>query len=182
MPVGRSKSSRLRRHGPAEQVDPARLALVIESSGGRVMRYEQNVKRVLDVPALAVPLLAMLALRGAQTSAELRANCARIENYADASSVEGFLHELAERPQGALVMLLPRQPGEREARWVHLLGGPVVPEPTAFAPAHRDGEDDASSSPGLAVETLAARIARLEEVVEQLQTSIAALAAARDET
>ncbi|MBW6496708.1 MAG: YceH family protein, partial [Burkholderiaceae bacterium] len=45
-----------------------RLALVIESSGGRVMRYEQNIKRVLDVPALAVPLLAMLALRGAQTS------------------------------------------------------------------------------------------------------------------
>lgn len=159
-----------------------RLALVIESSGGRVMRYEQNIKRVLDVPALAVPLLAMLALRGAQTSAELRANCARIENYADASSVEGFLHELAERPQGALVMLLPRQPGEREARWVHLLGGPVVPEPTVFAPAHRAGEDDASSSPALAVETLAARLARLEEVVEQLQASIAALTAARDES
>ncbi|MBW6493825.1 MAG: hypothetical protein K0B16_04595, partial [Burkholderiaceae bacterium] len=73
------------------------------------------------------------------------------------------------------------QPGEREARWVHLLGGPVVPEPAVLAPAHRAGEDDASSSQTLAVETLAARLARLEEVVEQLQTSIAALTAARDE-
>ena len=159
-----------------------RLALVIESSGGRVMRYEQNIKRVLDVPALAVPLLAMLALRGAQTAAELRANCARIENYADASSVEGFLHELAERPQGALVKLLPRQPGEREARWVHLLGGPVAEEEAGATAAHRESAGAGADSAELAVETLAARVARLEEEVAQLQASVASLLAARDES
>lgn len=159
-----------------------RLALVIESSGGRVMRYEQNIKRVLDVPALAVPLLAMLALRGAQTAAELRANCARIENYADASSVEGFLDELAERPQGALVKLLPRQPGEREARWVHLLGGPVAAQEPGATAAQLESAGAGPDSAELAVETLAARVARLEEELAQLQASVARLLAARDES
>lgn len=156
-----------------------RLTLVIESSGSRVMRYEQNVKRVLDVPALAVPLLAMLALRGAQTAAELRANCARLADFADASSVEGFLHELAGRQQGALVALLPRQPGEREARWVHLLGGPVAPEPATAASPRLVDDDSAGDSTPSAVAELAERLTSLEEKVERLQAALAELLAAR---
>ncbi len=101
-------------------------SLVIESSGSRVMRYSQNVKRVLDVPSQSVALLATLMLRGPQTAAELRANSERIHRFADTSSVEGFLDELAEREAGPLVVLLPRQPGAREARWTHLLCGPVA--------------------------------------------------------
>ena len=159
-----------------------RLALVIESSGSRVMRYEQNVKRVLDIPALAVPLLAMLALRGPQTAAELRANCARLADFADASSVEGFLHELADREQGALVALLPRQPGERESRWIHLLGG--EPPPAEAPPKHVAGTE---SSPGAVANSpadpaelaaLAIRVARLEEEVAQLRAALAELRAA----
>jgi len=61
------------------------------------MRYSQNVKRVLDVPSQSVALLATLMLRGPQTAAELRANSERIHRFADTSSVEGFLDELAER-------------------------------------------------------------------------------------
>jgi hypothetical protein len=104
------------------------LGLVIESSGSRVMRYEHNLGRVLRVPSQSVAILATLALRGPQTTAELRANTDRLHRFADISSVEGFLDELAERPAeqgGPLVVKLPRAPGAREARWAQLLSGPV---------------------------------------------------------
>lgn len=99
------------------------LSLVIESSGGRVMRYAQNIKRVLQVPSESVALLATLMLRGPQTPAELRANGERLCRFSDVSAVEGFLAELAQRPAGALVQELPRQPGSRENRWRHCLCG-----------------------------------------------------------
>ena len=73
------------------------LSLIVESSGGRVMRYAHNVERVLALPSQAVALLAALMLRGPQTVAELRVNSERFHRFADLSAVEGFLHELAER-------------------------------------------------------------------------------------
>ena len=113
------------------------LSLVIESSGGRVMRYAQNVKRVLQVPTESVALLAMLMLRGPQTAAELRANCERLCRFSDVSAVEGFLAELARRPAGTLAQELPRQPGSRENRWMHCLGGMPSAEsaPAGLAPS-----------------------------------------------
>lgn len=113
--------------------------LVIESSGNRVMRYEHNLARVLRVPSQSVAILAALMLRGPQTSAELRANTERLHRFADISAVEGFLDELAARPEsacGPLVVRLPRAPGAREARWAQLLGGPVeAPAPRAAGEA-----------------------------------------------
>ncbi len=99
------------------------LSLVVESSGGRVMRYAHNVGRVLGVPAQAVALLTTIMLRGPQTVGELRIHSERLHRFADISSVEGFLDELAQRPAGALVVELSRQPGARETRWAHLLSG-----------------------------------------------------------
>jgi uncharacterized protein len=104
------------------------LSLAFESSGSRVARYEHNMGRVLALPSQSVALLAALVLRGPQTSAELRANTDRLHRFADVSSVEGFLTELAERSAdkgGPLVVKLPRAPGSRESRWAHLLSGPV---------------------------------------------------------
>src|SRR5262245_59864170 len=112
-----------------------RLSLIIETSGGRVMRYAHNFERVLDVPSQAAALLAALMLRGPQTVGELRINSERLHRFADISSVDAFLRELAERPAGALVTELPRQPGSRENRWAHLLSGaPAVAEATAAPP------------------------------------------------
>ncbi|MDA0190867.1 MAG: YceH family protein, partial [Proteobacteria bacterium] len=102
--------------------------LVIETFGasGRVLRYAHNFGKVYQLPAAAVALLAVLMLRGPQTVSELRANCDRLQHFADASSVEGYLEELAARAQ-PLAILLPRQPGAREQRWAHLLcGEPAV--------------------------------------------------------
>jgi hypothetical protein len=99
------------------------LALLVESSGGRVMRYAHNIERVLGIPAQAVALLAILMLRGTQTVGELRINCERLHPFADVSAVDGFLRELAERAGEPLVAELPRVPGARENRWMHLLSG-----------------------------------------------------------
>jgi uncharacterized protein YceH (UPF0502 family) len=65
-------------------------SLVVESSGGRVMRYAHNVERVLALPSQAVALLATMMLRGPQTIGELRINSDRLHRFADGSAVEGF--------------------------------------------------------------------------------------------
>jgi uncharacterized protein YceH (UPF0502 family) len=99
--------------------------MVIETSGGRVSRYAHNIDRVLQVPAQSCALLTVLMLRGPQTAGELRIAFARLHRFADISSVEGFLDELAER-EPPLVVKLGRSAGAREARWAHLLCGEVA--------------------------------------------------------
>lgn len=102
---------------------------IIESSGGRVARYGHNMERVLQIPSQSAAILTVLMLRGPQTPGELRQHCERLHRFADISTVEAFLSELAERSSGSLVMELPRQPGARENRWAHLLcGTPDIPD------------------------------------------------------
>ena len=84
---------------------------VMETSGNRVTRYSHNLGRVLQVPSQSEALLTSLMLRGPQTAGELRISCERLHAFSDISAAEGFLNELAARPAGALVVLLPRQPG-----------------------------------------------------------------------
>ncbi|SEA04201.1 YceH family protein [Variovorax sp. YR216] len=133
------------------------LSLVTESSGGRASRYAHNIDGVLRIPSQSIVLLTVLMLRGPQTPGELRIASERMHNFADISSVEAFLDELAERPAGGLVMKLPRLPGARESRWTHLLGG--APEEDAPAPAGARGSDEASLGE---VAALKANVARLE--------------------
>jgi uncharacterized protein YceH (UPF0502 family) len=149
------------------------MTLVIESSGGRVPRYAHNMERVLQVPSPAVALLAVLALRGPQTAAELRINCDRLHKFTDTSSVEAFLRELAERAAGALVRELARQPGERENRWVHLLSGEPARE--ARAAAATVGRDH---DPG-ELAALRSRVQTLEASVAELQALVAGMRAER---
>ncbi|MCE2907392.1 MAG: YceH family protein, partial [Burkholderiaceae bacterium] len=103
-----------------------RLSLVVEVSGSRVVRFEHNAGRVLGLPSQSVALLAVLLLRGPQTAAELRLNAERLHRFADISSVEGFLDELAAKAPPR-VAKLARAPGEREARWAQLLTGEAPP-------------------------------------------------------
>jgi uncharacterized protein YceH (UPF0502 family) len=147
------------------------LSLIVESSGGRVMRYAHNVERVLDVPSQAVALLAALMLRGPQTASELRINTERLHRFADASAVEAFLDELASRAAGALVASLPRQPGTREARWMHLLSGAIAADATPAAAASADVL--AASE----VAAMKANLARVENEIEALKTVVAKLCA-----
>jgi uncharacterized protein YceH (UPF0502 family) len=150
------------------------LSLVVESSGGRVMRYAHNVERVLGVPSQAVALLTVLMLRGPQTAAELRTNCERIHRFADISAVEGFLHELADRGAGALVALLARLPGAREARWTHLLCGPPAAV-ASTAPAAPDAPGEAVTIGEIVA--LKANVAHLQGEVAALKATVAKLCA-----
>jgi len=145
------------------------LSLIVESSGGRVMRYAHNVERMLAVPSQSVALIAALMLRGAQTVSELRINTERLHRFADVSAVEAFLHELAGRPAGALVAELPRQPGTRETRWTHLLSGAP---PVLTAQAAIGGNEVLAVSE---VATLKANLARVEEELAALKTVVAKL-------
>ena len=142
-------------------------ALVIESSGGRVPRYAHNLGKALQLPAQAVALLAVLMLRGPQTAGELRINCERLHKFADISAVEAFLHELAERPEGALAVELPRQPGARETRWAHLLSGsPAIEETPDAAPPSAEPTADVTIGE---IAALKANVARLEAEVSALK-------------
>jgi uncharacterized protein YceH (UPF0502 family) len=144
------------------------LSLVVESSGGRVMRYAHNVERALALPAQSVALLAVLMLRGPQTAGELRINCDRLHRFADISAVEGFLNELAARVAGALVVELPRIAGTRETRWAHLLAGPPAAEANS-APRAASMPDD---------EARAAELSALRDTVAALQDEVVSLKAA----
>lgn len=149
--------------------------LAIESSGARVARYAHNVGRVLGIPSQSVALLAALMLRGPQTGAELRTATERMHRFADVSSVEAFLEELAQRSDeagGPLVVKLARAPGEREARWAHLLSGPVAPGQTD-APAAAGREEISSSE----LESLRAGQAHLMAEVADLRDKLARMAA-----
>lgn len=142
--------------------------LVVESSGGRVARYAHNIERVLRVPTQSTALLATLMLRGPQTAGELRINSERLHSFADISSVESFLDELRERPAGALVVELPRQPGSRENRWMHLLSGEPVIEAMAAAPYSAPSGDVSLGE----IAALKANVARLEGEVAQLRAQL----------
>lgn len=153
--------------------------LVIESSGARVARYTHNVGRVLRIPEQSVALLAVLMLRGPQTAAELRTGTERMHRFADVSSVEAFLVELAQRATeegGPLAVKLERAPGEREARWAHLLSGPVEAQRPASGSAAASGAAEIGLSEFAALrahqDQLAAQLADLRSKVEKMASEL----------
>ncbi len=141
------------------------LSLVNEVSASRVVRFEHNAARGLGVPSQSVALLTMLMLRGPQTSAELRLHTERLHRFADLSSVDGFLDELASKAPPRVVRL-PRGPGEREPRWAHLLCGDVtIPAGTAHA-----NSAATDSAPPAWADELAALKAEQRRQAEELAT------------
>ncbi len=165
---------------PVMSVGPAEVELALEGlrhkqlathfagAEARVAKFKQRVDAVFPMETSARAMLGELLLRGAQTSAALRANAERMCAMPDAAEVEAILNELASRPAGALVRKLARQPGQKEARWAQLLAG----EPTE-APA---GERDATE--GGAPQTMTVTIAlpaEAEQRIKNLETEVAAL-------
>jgi hypothetical protein len=148
------------------------LSLVVETSGGRVMRYAHNVERVLGLPSQAVALLATLMLRGPQTLGELRINSDRLHRFADISAVDGFLQELAVRASGALVAELVRAPGSRENRWMHLLSGELPPD---TVPMDRAAPLAGDAIALTEIAALKVNVRHLEEELEALKSIVADL-------
>lgn len=148
-------------------------SLVIESYGasGRVLRYANNLAKVLAVGQSMLALLATLMLRGPQTAGELRTNSDRLYHFADVSSVEAYLEDMITRAAIPLVVKLARQPGAREHRWAHTLCGPVTGEAAeAQGDASRDELRNTSD-----VSVLAVEVSALREEVADLRQRLARL-------
>jgi uncharacterized protein YceH (UPF0502 family) len=135
-----------------------------------VVRYSHNLPQVLGTDAGTTALVATLMLRGAQTAGELRIACERLYRFADLSSVDAYLSEMAGRPGGALVVKLAKQPGSREHRWMHLLNG-AVDAAAAEASALRLEPAGGGSLAALQAEVVSLRdeVAELRQFLEELK-------------
>ena len=137
--------------------------LVREAWGARVAKYEHQAAKVLGLQSKGLAVLCPLLLRGPQTPGELKINAHRLFDFEDLDDVQFMLQRLAEH-EPPLVMALPRQPGQKEVRYVHLLGG--EPDLAEFA---------AQAFAAPAATGLSARVEALEMAVESLQEQLAEL-------
>jgi uncharacterized protein len=134
------------------------------SADGRVAKYEHWLGEAFNFSRAETALICVLLLRGPQTPGELRGRTERLHEFTEITDVTAGLQKLMER-EPPLVTLLPRQPGSREARYAHLLSGPVefaisaapAAQPDASTPQHED------------------RIAQLESTVAELQRELASM-------
>ncbi len=153
-----------------------RRQLVLEKSGfgSRVPKYQHlfcntqfgSLKFSLQGTAIVCELL----LRGPQTPGELRTHAARLAPLHDVSEVELELEDLMTRPDGPFVARLPREPGRRESRYMHLFSGAAPPATETEAEVGGPHAEAASAEPGLV-----ARVAVLEAAVASLRADIDAL-------
>ena len=156
-------------------LEDAGLTAVARDS--RVAKYEHRIRTVLNLRRDETAILCLLFLRGPQTPGELRSRADRLYSFDGLDAVESTLarmvassngEEHAERP---LAVVLPRQPGSREARYAHLLGGPIE----AGSSSQRLREPPAVDQ----VETAATatRLGELEMQVAELRAAVARIEA-----
>ncbi len=146
------------------------LGLARQVFSSRAERYEHVVAQALQLPRQQVVLLGLLLLRGPQTAHELLARSERLCKFADAEDLRHALERLGQR-EPALVVRIPRGPGQREDRYQHLLAGPVdVAALAARLPA-------APAGTGADTGELEARVQALETELQQLRARLEALEA-----
>ncbi len=139
------------------------FVLVWKVTGGRAEKWEHNLEAKWQAGRPEKAMLALLLLRGAQTAAELRARAERMHELASVEAAEELLGAMAAHAE-PLVAELPRRPGQKEARWTHVLyGEPLLPSAAPSASAGGTGGGGAAA---------AARIADLEEQVAALTSAL----------
>jgi uncharacterized protein len=142
------------------------LAYVFHGSEARAPKYGHLFPKAFDLSEAETPLMCVLILRGPQTSGELRSRTQHLRSFGSLAEVETLLQGLSLREE-PLIVKLPRQPGSRESRFAHLLGGPVEMEqseaPPHLAPSvlQRHSEND--------------KIAKLEEEIASLRMELSDL-------
>lgn len=138
--------------------------------GSRADRWEHRVDKTLELVPAQLILTGLLLLRGPQTINELLTRSNRMHDFEDADAV---VHQLDRLIGRGLAVLIPKQAGQREDRYMHALGDPADMETLLAARAH-PGERSSSGSAGHSalaerVEALEARIAILEERLANLE-------------
>ena len=140
--------------------------LLLVTGSGRVNKYSQRISETLNLGRREMAVLCTLLLRGPQTLGEIKDRSERMFNFADLAETETVLEKMAEWPGSALARKLPRQPGQKEARYVHLLSG----EPAAEAPV-----SEAHAPAPTKVAQLEAELTRLRAEFEELKKRFDAL-------
>lgn len=145
------------------------------STESRVAKYEHRLADTFNFTRPETAILCELFLRGPQTPGELRSRAERMHPFEDLNLVQSTLKHLMDR-EPPLVVLLPRQPGTKEARYAHLLCGPVDTDESSSASSVASAtSNQAAADPDSAprVEQLERKIAHLEKEVADLQRQFA---------
>ena len=100
-----------------------KLSWQFSSAGGRVPKYEHNIRSLFSFSKGEIAVICILLLRGPQTVGEVRTRTDRLYSFPSLEETEKTIRGLAERPDGPFVVELPRQPGHKESRFVHLFSG-----------------------------------------------------------
>lgn len=147
-----------------ETLRQRQLIWVVSASGSRVVKFEQRLTDLLHLSLQETALLCVLMLRGPQTLGELRGRCERIYPFPDLAEAEAALQALLSSEPEPLAARLPRLPGTKEPRIVHLLCGPVEMETVAAAMEEEKGAGSGALS-------------HLDEEVQNLRQELAELRA-----
>ncbi len=142
-----------------------KLVRVVTTADGRVPKYRHVLDEVLGLKSPEMAVMCVLMLRGAQTVGEIRTRTERLYPFSALSFVEATLEDLMARDV-PLVVKLPRQAGQKESRYAHLLAG-------AVEVAETDDAAEAVSS-GARGEA-GGRVARLEEELKTVRAELAEL-------
>ena len=142
------------------------LVYVFYGSTSRVPKYKHVMPEVLHLTHPEVALMCMLMLKGSQTIGELRGGAARIYEFSGLEEVEATLNTLISREPEPLVTRLTRQPGQKEARFAHLLSGEVTIEPVP------EGQQPVRSIRASRADP--DKVLKLEQEVESLKSEVAA--------
>ena len=140
--------------GATDTLRQKNLLHVVDKADSRVTKYRHVMGETLALEHREIAVMCVLMLRGPQTIGEIRTRSSRIHDFENLEQVETILNSLIAR-QPALAIRLPRQTGQKEVRYAHLLSGEVAfDEPAA-------GSGDRPE-----------RIAKLEETIETLRGAV----------
>lgn len=143
------------------------MDLVREEWGARVPKYEHLANKALGLRSQGIALICVLMLRGPQTLSELKTNSHRLFDFDDLDDVQFALKQLFEH-EPPMATALPRQVGQKEGRYAHLLcGEPDIPAPAAATTASA-GVSGASTG-------LSARVEELEQQLEEIRQRLKAI-------
>ena len=151
------------------------LTYVFYGSNSRVAKYKHVMPEIFHLNQPELALMCVLMLRGAQTVGELRERAARLYNFSGSEEVEETLNSLTVKEPEPLVIRLPRQPGQKEARIAHLLAEevsidhPAERESSQRAPTSKQAETEALLRLEREVKTLRAEVTGLQQQFEDFK-------------
>ena len=149
-----------------ESLRDKKLVWLVTGVGSRVPKYEHRMAEAFTLAEQEVAVVCVLMLRGPQTPGEIRGRTARMYEFQSLEEVDQVLDALMAVDPNPFVIKLPRQPGTKEARYAHLLGGEVKLEEAAQASAPKP------EAATLEVRAENERLAKLEHEMETLQLEL----------